>query len=415
VGFVVNSGSETLSRLDFSENSINNSFAVLGSMPNRLALTTDYGYVVNSGDNNVQKINLQTGETEALIFIGFSTNPYDIIIEENFAYVTGGLINKVYKIDLSTDQVVSSVNVGSNPAGLAVYGNKLYVGNTDYANYYANCSVSVISLSSFELLYDILTELNPQYLSIINDKVHISCGGNWGNIEGKICILDPVSDEIISVIDIGGITTNMATTPSNSVYVGDGFGYSLYAYSAENYEVIYNSTNPFLPGGTMVAANMDNFFVLGGEWGQNFVVRKYDFAENLLAEYEVALYATDLKLQTDAVNSNDDVLQLSSISISSYPNPFSQTDQSKSGYITFKIDYQLQPEKNSDNCFEGEINIYNIRGQRVRCLPISEMNSSSVIWDGYDDFGKKQSSGVYFFNLILKNKIAAANRLLIIR
>ncbi|MDO9578396.1 MAG: T9SS type A sorting domain-containing protein [Candidatus Cloacimonadales bacterium] len=405
IGFVVNSGSETLSRIDFETGVVNNVFSVLGSMPNRVELTQEFAYVVNSGDNNVQKINLQTGVTEALIFIGLSTNPYNIIIADDFAYVSGGISNKIYKIDLTTDEVIGSISVGSNPAGMAVLDGKLYVGNTDYANYYANCSVSIIDLQTFAVTNTIPTEVNPQFLAVINDKIHISCGGDWGSISGKICVLDPDTEEITDIIEIGGVTSNFAVTPGNIVYVGDGFGYSLFAYDALDYSIIYGGSNPFTPGGTMVAANNENLYVLGGEWGQNFSVKKYDFEENLLAEYTVALYATDLKLLPENTSVTNDQLPVTNYHLSNYPNPFNPSTT-----ISFNL--------TAKDAQDAKLEIYNVKGQKIKTfsnLQITNSPNHQITWDGTDQTSKSVSSGVYFYRLKVDGKVVAAKKMLLLR
>jgi DNA-binding beta-propeller fold protein YncE len=402
VGFVVNSGSETLSRIDFETGEVNNVFSVLGSMPNRVELTQEYAYVVNSGDNNVQKIDLLTGETDELIFIGLSTNPYDIIIDNDFAFVSGGLSNKIYKIDLDTDEIIGSLNVGGNPAGMTVLNDKLFVGNTDYSNSYANCSVSIIDLNSFTVIATIPTEVNPQFLAVINGNIHISCGGDWGNIPGKICILDPLSEEITDIIEIGGVTHNMAVSPNDVVYVSDGFGYSLFAYDAENFSMIYNSSNPFSPGGTMVAADEENLFVLGGEWGQNFSVKKFDFNENLIAEYTVALYATDIKLMPEQTGVTNYELPITNFKLSNYPNPFNPTTT-----ISFSTEQNEQNEI-------LEVEIYNLKGQKIRQFSIFNLQSS-IVWDGTDQTSKPVSSGVYFYQLNINGKTVESNKMLLMK
>jgi len=411
VGFVVNSGSETLSRIDFDTGEIDNIFSVLGSMPNRVELTQNYAYVVNSGDNNVQKIDLQTGETEALIFIGLSTNPYDIIIHDNSAFVSGGLSNKIYQIDLSTEEVINSINVGGNPAGMTILNDKLYVGNTDYSNYYANCSISIIDLQSFEVTTTIPTEVNPQYLTVINDNIHISCGGDWGNIPGKICVLNPNTEEITDIIEIGGVTTNFAVTPENIVYLGDGFGYSIYAYEADEFSVIYGSSNPFTPGGTMVAANEENLFVLGGEWGQNFTVKKYDFSENLIEEYTVALYATDIKLMPENTGVTDNQIPVTNYQLANYPNPFNPTTEIRFQISDFNSDYQIE--------------ICNAKGQMIKSIFLSschpelveggEQFMQPVIWNGLNYSNQPVTSGVYFYCLKVDGKVLDAGKMLLMK
>lgn len=280
VGFVVNSVSETLSKIDFDSGEVEEVFCALGSMPNRVALTADYAYVVNSGNNSIQKIDIDSGDTVTNIYIENSSNPYDIIIDEEYAYVTGGMINKVYKIDMTIDEVVNSIIVGGNPAGMAILDGKLFVGNSDYGTGYSNCSVSVIDLDSFSILETIPTEINPQFLAAINGNIHVSCGGDWNSITGKVCIIDPTTLTVTNILDIGGVTSNFALMQDDVIYIADGYGSYLYAYDANSYEIIYDSMNPFSPGGSMVASDDENLFVLGGEWGQNFSVTVFDADEN---------------------------------------------------------------------------------------------------------------------------------------
>jgi len=411
VGFVVNSGSETLSRIDFAAGEVENVFCVLGSIPNRVELTDEFAYIVNSGDNSIQKVNINTGSTITNIYIENSSNPYDIIIDENYAYVTGGMINKVYKINLDTDSVESSISVGGNPAGMAILDGKLFVGNTDYGTGYSNCSVSVIDLLTFSVEVTIPTEVNPQFLSAINGNIHVSCGGDWVAIFGKICIIDPESNVVTNTLDIGGVTSNFALMQNNTVYVADGSSSSLYAYDADTFEIYHDSSNPFSPGGTMVTSNNDNLFVLGGQWGQNFTVKVFDINENLLSEYTVGLYSTDIKLVSEIVAVDDDLLLKPDYNLTNFPNPFNPTTT-----ISFSV------TQNSDFV---NLEVYNIKGQKVKDFSPSLCHLEfiegrgetkfSIVWNGTDDNNQLISSGVYFFKLIVNGEEKAVSKCVLLK
>ncbi|RLC55072.1 MAG: hypothetical protein DRH89_08440 [Candidatus Cloacimonadota bacterium] len=420
IGFIVNSGSETLSRIDFETGEVEEVFCVLGISPNRVELTTEFAYVVNSSDNSIQKIDINTGNTITNIYIENSSNPYDIIIDENHAYVTGGMINKVYKIDLDTDSVESSIVVGGNPAGMAILNGKLFVGNTDYGTGYSNCSVSVVNLETFSVEETIPTEVNPQFLKTINENIHVSCGGDWGTIFGKVCIIDPASNTITNTLDIGGVTSNFALMPDNIVYVADGFGTSLYAYDADTFEIIYDNPNPFTPGGTMVASNNENLFVLGGEWGQNFTVKVFDVNENLLNEYTVGQYATDIKIVPEVVSVQDVQLPIPDYYLTNYPNPFNPTTT-----IIFEL--------NTENTESTEIIIFNLKGQKVKDLspsschfgPFDKLRTGliegrgetkfSVVWNGTDDNNQPVSSAIYFYKLIVNGNSVASKKCMLLK
>ncbi|MDP8220868.1 MAG: T9SS type A sorting domain-containing protein [Candidatus Stygibacter frigidus] len=388
--FVLNSGSETLSRIDLETGSVNNAFAALGYMPNRFVCNTQYIYVANSGDNSVQKIDINTGSTITNIYLGTTVNPYDLALDEDFLYVSGGLSNQVYKIDLADDEVVDQVAVGGNPAGMAIASNKLYVGNTDYMTNYSNCSVSVIDLTTFEVISTIPTAANPQYLLVQGSQVHVSCTGNWVNLMGNIQIISVTTDSIIHTIEMGGQCGDITITPNGTVYVGDAQNAGVYAYNATTWEVLYSPTEPFTPGGSVVEADENNLAIMGGEWGQNFTVNLYDLDENSLADYQVGLYAIDMKFQPMASPVTDNSL-LVIPELTAYPNPFCNI-------VTFKTsDCRSQIES---------FKIYDIRGRLV-----NEITNTGV-WDGKDKSGMPVPSGIYFLILKTGENLSTTARLI---
>jgi len=79
--------------------------------------------------------------------------------------------------------------------------------------------------------------------------------------------------------------------------------------------------------------------------------------------------------------------------LSVYPNPFNPTTT-----ISFSL--------NNENIENFEIGIYNLKGQKVKNLPVilsgvegSDTNEHTVTWDGTDNNGHSISSGVYFVRL----------------
>ncbi|MBC8525289.1 MAG: T9SS type A sorting domain-containing protein, partial [Candidatus Cloacimonetes bacterium] len=76
-----------------------------------------------------------------------------------------------------------------------------------------------------------------------------------------------------------------------------------------------------------------------------------------------------------------------------YPNPFSTSTT-----ISFVISH-----RGTENT---EINIYNIKGQKIKTFSNLQINKSpnqQIIWDGKDENGKPVSSGIYFYKLNIKN------------
>lgn len=393
--YVVNSGSQTLSRIDIVSGEVENAFAILGNQANRVALRGDYLYVVDSGDNNIRKLDKLNGNMVGNIYLGASTNPYDILVLGDFAYVTGGLSNRLYKIDLLTDAVVADIAVGNNPAGMAVWNNKLYVGNTDYASGNYNSSLSVIDLEEFQVIGEVYTAPNPQYLISYNDVIHVSCTGNWSDISGSIQIIDPQTDEIMEELLVGGYPGSLTALGNGIIYIGDSMNSGIYAYDSNNYEVLYNANSPFTPGASTVAGFQNMLFTLGGEWGQNFMVNMYNTEEEWLASFLVGLYATDIIIEATDSGAEDDIVE-HDVSLTNYPNPFNPQTE---------IRCQVSGVSSND---ELELTIYNVKGQKIKNLyftprsfhPERSRRTGSthyyLTWNATDQHHKPVSSGVYY-------------------
>ncbi|MBN1327605.1 MAG: T9SS type A sorting domain-containing protein [Candidatus Cloacimonetes bacterium] len=404
---VINSGSETLSRIDLTTGNTDNSFASLGAMANRMALTEDWIYVVNSGDNNIQKINSHTGQTEAYIYLGVAVNPYDIIINDDKCYVTGAISHQVYQIDLVSEIVENSCSVGDNPAGMAIWQNLLFVGNTDYGSNYTECSVSVLDLEDFSILATIPVAANPQYLIEYNGKIHVCCTGNWADETGKVLILDPVQLVTIETIYLGGFPGSLAVLADETVYLGDSMNSGVYAYNAEDYSVLYDADNPFLPGGSSVCANNENLAVLGGNWGDNFTVRVYDLEEELIGEYTVGMYGTQIAFQPESSSNSDNQMTIPIRDLCNYPNPVlnDKTGRSFGTTITFSL---------TTGC-SFELSIYNIKGQKIKKFSRDSLSSGRqlIFWNGLNESNSPVPGGLYFYTVKADNYIRSAKMLLI--
>ena len=95
--YVVNSQSRTLSRIDMVSDQVQNTFSILGNVPNRVVMDENYLYLVNSGDNSIQKIDKTSGNTVANHLVAVGSNPWDAIFHEGYLYVTGLFTYRVYK------------------------------------------------------------------------------------------------------------------------------------------------------------------------------------------------------------------------------------------------------------------------------------------------------------------------------
>jgi hypothetical protein len=88
------------------------------------------------------------------------------------------------------------------------------------------------------------------------------------------------------------------------------------------------------------------------------------------------------------------------IQLSSFPNPFK---------TTVTLSYTI-PEVYA----EGKISIFNIKGERVKTLPIND-KKSNVIWDGTDDHRKPIAAGIYFYRLVTDTQNSKTQRMLLLK
>lgn len=347
--FVVNSQSRTLSRIDLSTDIVNNNFASLGNIPNKVLVTEDHLWVVNSGDNSLQKISAHTGSTLANHFVAIGSNPWDCVLHNGYLYITGLMTSKVYKMDALTGTVVNSVNVGVSPGALFVQNGKLYVCNAgNYVTNYAGSSVSVVDLGSFSVINTIPSSANPQYLAEHNGLIHVSCTGNWSDIAGAICVIDPATDELIQTIPIGGTPSKIWINPIGIAYVGDGNGSSLYSYNANDFSLLNPAANPLALAASEVVGNSSMIALLSPQWGENATLRILHPDLSPWKNFTVRMMPTDLKLQNTASGNGSEVNTPPALML--YPNP------AKTGAIVTIF------SKESDF---GQLEIYNIRGQMV--------------------------------------------------
>lgn len=93
-------------------------------------------------------------------------------------------------------------------------------------------------------------------------------------------------------------------------------------------------------------------------------------------------------------------------SLQNYPNPFNPSTT-----ISFSV---------TQNSNFVNLEIYNLKGQKIKTFnitlsPESSLGKGSITWSGTDSNNKPVSSGIYFYKLIVDNKIVASKKMLLIK
>ena len=225
--YIINGSSQTISVFDVEKLEMKNDVLPVGKWPADIKIKGDKAYVVNTGDNNVQVIDLQTLTNAGLINIGDGTSPEKIgFVGDTKAYVSCNWTQSTKVVDLAGQKVTNEVSVGTAPWGVAVVGKKVYVCNTNAvfdvttsAMNYGKSTVSVIDSSTDKVIKNIDVEMNATEVEVFGDKVIVQCTGNYADVTGKICVIDTGSDSVVKTIDLKTTPSGIAVSSNGKVYV----------------------------------------------------------------------------------------------------------------------------------------------------------------------------------------------------
>lgn len=123
----VNMLNGTVSVVDIPQRQVRAEIAV-GADPRAVALTPDSSraLVVSRGDGTLAVLDWQAGSVERAIELG--AQPYAVVARDaNTAYVSLQSTNEVLRVDLATGAIGNRIPVPAMPAGLALWGDFLYV------------------------------------------------------------------------------------------------------------------------------------------------------------------------------------------------------------------------------------------------------------------------------------------------
>ena len=165
----------------------------------------------------------------------------------------------------------------------------------------------------------------------------------------------------------------------------------------------------------------DKLMVIDNRWNEIFVYDLTNPSEpQYISSFRWFKYSNDIELFDNYLYSSQDselsVLDFTnyltssnehemiapSFNLVNYPNPFNPTTT---------IEFSIQ------NISEVELVIYNIKGQKIKSLLSDQITAGehSIVWNGEDDSGKKVSSGIYLYKLIVNDRIEAVKKCLLLK
>ena len=106
-----------------------------------------------------------------------------------------------------------------------------------------------------------------------------------------------------------------------------------------------------------------------------------------------------------SVHIQNEELEIRAYKLSNYPNPFHSSTT-----ISFSI--------TAENTENAEINIYNIKGQKIKTfknLQIDKSPNQQIVWDGKDESGHNVCSGMYFYKLSSGDSFSQTKKMILMK
>jgi YVTN family beta-propeller protein len=286
----------------------------VGQDPRSVALTNDNNRAVtaNRADGTLSVVDLVSLQTETPIPLN-GLYPYGVVVAENdVAYVSLQGSGEVVAVDLNQREVVRRVSVPDSPAGLALWGDFLYV------THFWSGQISLIYVPSFQVAATISTGLDTGLSQ--NIVVDVLRGLAYvpqtrSNAQNPDLTFDAIVFPVVNQIDLRSLTVNRrarialdsADRPVNQPFAAalDRFKQLLYVANAgsDSVSVIDLTTGlarahiPVGPNPRGILLNNDNTLLLvhNGLEGSLAVIETRDLSE------VDTLPITDLNIPVDTI------------------------------------------------------------------------------------------------------------------
>ena len=275
--YVINTSGETLSRINIATGQVANDILTLGSdihsYPNQIIVQDTLAYVLCSGTDEIQVIDLEREITLDYIDLGSGFSPYWMaFLDTQYVYVTSFEYDKLVKVDVLSGQTVGEWPIGLSPEGVLIDDARVYVAITafDKNNWtYGQGKVVVFDTETDSVDDEFAVGANPQYLAKDSlGRIHVICTGDYWSAFGEVHVYDPSLGTVIDDIELGGSPGNLTIGPDNTAFVAAGGWYGpghAYSYDALTLDVHHGSANPLVvdSGCMMVVAFQDSSMFVG--------------------------------------------------------------------------------------------------------------------------------------------------------
>ena len=394
--YVLNGMAETLSRVELETGQVENHVVTLGSVPNQVVYHDGSLYVVNSYSPSLMVIEPITNTVISEIPLPVNSNPWNVAVLGQYAYVTGLATNSVYKIGLFNSEITDTWETGTSPEGILINGDRVYVTNTafnpiDYS--YGQGSITVFEIYDGDVLGTVNVGVNPQNLVIgPDDFLNVICTGDYGSNSGMVYFIDQWDLLATDSLSLGGSPTEVVIHPNGQAYVAAG-GWTddghVYEYDPVNRTVSHGPSNPIELNTGVMGMAVDDLGVLYATCQMSNTVNSFTPDGAIEGTFNLGSGPSSIAIIDNRVSiAEADVNLPTDVKLGMpYPNPFNSSVNIPVNGITG----------------EGEniVEIFDITGRLVKRLIYSDGQTinNNVTWSGKDIAGQEVATGVYFARL----------------
>jgi len=231
-----------------------------GMWANDLTLHGDTLFITNSGDNNVLIYALSAGSVDTLS-VGTGRNPWATAYDPRTGrlFVSNFLTNTVSVFEGGAQ--VAEIDVGPNPEGLTVVGDRLYVACTGYSDGYRS-RVYVLSVDDLRVTDSLFFGTNVQV--VVADPegdVYAVATGDYSSREGWLFRIrdNRVKDSVF----VGGSPGDACLSEDGKLYLAGWSGrITVYDWASEevitHYDTGLNLMGCGFKGDTLTVADFGN-------------------------------------------------------------------------------------------------------------------------------------------------------------
>ena len=231
LAYISNTGSNTVSVIDTSDNTVVATVPVIGGGPGGVAVNPagTRVYVTNYSSSNVSVIDTSTNTVVAIVELGLQHFPDSVAVKPDGTRVYVGNASSVSVIDTSTNTVVATVEGGLYPYGVAVKpdGTRVYVTNS------GSSTVKVIDTSNNTVVATVHGLAFPHGVAVKPDGTRVYATNSGNN---SVSVIDTSNNTVVATVSVGSEPEGVAVNPAGTRVYATNLG-------SNTVSVIDTSTN----------------------------------------------------------------------------------------------------------------------------------------------------------------------------